>query len=246
MKNSLKNILLQKYEDQKLASLYLINYESHSFNIETWVKEFALGLTKIDDHPDILKITKAANETQYKVDSKGIEEFLTFINYRPLELKKKFIFIFDAHDLSPILSNKLLKVFEELSAQFCLFLLVPDNAFMLPTVLSRAIKLKASTLLDQKFSSQTISPHFDSIKTPQDLMAFLKEYKDPQDNGSTNGGAQIEKKFIEQTIDRILSQTKNHPSDYHELDSLLKALAEYETYTNFNNSKLSRLARFFP
>ena len=115
MKDNLQTILFKKYQDQLLASLYILNYDSSRTDPNLWVNEFLTQFTQVIDHPDVLKINKAEKENEYKVDSVEIRDFLKFINYRPLQLEKKIIFLFDAHDISPILSNKLLKIFSNLS-----------------------------------------------------------------------------------------------------------------------------------
>lgn len=226
----LQTILYKKYQEKNLASLYIGNYNSNDLDPEIWVNEFISQFTTLEDHPDILKINKASTESEYKVDSKSIREFLKFINYKPLQLEKKFIFLFDAHDISLILSNKLLKVFEELSSHFCLFLMVPDNAYLLPTVLSRAIKLQ----IGESKKDQAPLDQLKAISTPSELMTLLKD------------GPQIEKKFIEEAISRCLAHSKSSPEFYLELDSLMKTLFENEMASNFNNSKSGRLTRFFP
>lgn len=239
MTNNLTSILYKKYQDKQLASLYIASYDSSKVDPELWVSDFIAQFTKISDHPDILKIVKTDKETEYKVDSNSIRDFLKFINYRPLQLEKKFVFLFDAHDISLILSNKLLKVFEELGSDICLFLMVPDNAYMLPTVLSRAIKLQI-----QNTKSEVIPEiNFENVQSPQDLLAFLKQSRE----GSNN--SQIEKKFIEQTIKNLLAQSISPGAtaqSFKQLDELLKILSDYEKYSNFNNSKLARMSRFFP
>ena len=86
---NLQSILFKKYLDQKLASFYIINYDSRNTDPNNWVNEFITLFTKIQDHPDILKITKEEKETEYKVDSKSILNFTKFINYKPIDLEKK-------------------------------------------------------------------------------------------------------------------------------------------------------------
>lgn len=234
MSDTLGKILLKKYQEKTLASLYLINYDSQTLDPEIWVDNFLKELTPLADHPDILKVRKDPKENEYKVDSRAIKDFLKFINYRPLKLQKKFIFLFDAGDLSVIVSNKLLKVFEELGSDYCLMLLAPDSTQMLQTVLSRAVKLKIaspgpSTLTESDFSF---------LKTPQDLIAYLKE--DRQEN------AFLEKKFIEYAIKQCLAQSTSTPESYKLLEEFIKILKDYEIAGAFNNSKLSRLSSFFP
>jgi DNA polymerase III delta prime subunit len=236
MKNeSIDNILYEKYQNKKLASLYLVNYNSQKINIENWVENFVKKITPLEDHPDVLKIKKDDKANEYKVDSQSIKDFLKFLNYRPLLLEKKFIFLYDAHDLSVIVSNKLLKIFEELGQDFCLVLLVPDNAVMLATVLSRAVKLQINSQVEVK------DPKVDQIielKNPQDLINFLK--KNPEIS------TQYEKKAIEHRIDQVLSQSTPQYESYLQLTQLLKNLKDFETANDFNNSKLSRLSYFFP
>lgn len=232
-KNSIKTILAQKYQDNSLASLYLLNYNSSEINPEIWANEFLTQLSPIADHPDILKIYKDEKESEYKVDSASIRYFLKFINYRPLKLKKKIIFLFEAHDISQTLANKLLKIFEELNSHFCLFLMVPDNSFMLPTVLSRAIKLQ---IPHENVLTNSV-PDFSKIKSPYDLLALLKEAH------AQNG--QLEKKFIEHMITRYLNECTSTPDSFNKLDELLKILAVNEIFNNFNNSKLARMTQFF-
>ena len=235
MKDNLQNILFNKYKDKSLASLYIANYDSKTVDPIIWVNNFLTFFSNASDHPDVLKINKESGENEYKVDSILFRHFFKFINYRPLQLEKKFIFIFDAQDISKILSNKLLKIFEELESSFCLILMVPDNSYILPTVSSRAIKLQipsTNELLE-------VQNDFSGVQSPQDLMAYLKQLRE---NGNT---LQDEKQFIEQTIQNHLNLAGPTPQSFKELEELLGILADFEKYSNFNNSKLSRFTRFF-
>lgn len=235
--DNLQSILYKKYNEKNLASLYIAKYDSESIDPDLWVNKFLSQFTTIEDHPDVLKIYKNEKENEYKVDSPSIKNFLKFINYRSLKLEKKFVFLFDAQDLSVILANKLLKVFEELSSDICMILMVPDNALLLPTVESRAIKLQipksktAGLEADDAFD-------FSTIKTPMDLLSYLKQ--------TSENPALVEKKFIESAIERILKNSKPDVETYNLLEALQKVLKDYETQSAFNNSKLARLTPFFP
>lgn len=235
MQDNLQKLLYKKYLDKNLAALYIAKYDSAFIDPELWAKEFLGQFTSLEDHPDVLKINKTEKETEYKVDSLSIKNFLKFLNYRPIQLEKKFIFLFDAQDLSVILSNKLLKIFEELDAHFCLILMVPDKAPMLATVESRAIKLQISA--PQNSDNQN-SFDFGKLKTPMDLMNYLKQ---------ASGNSQYdEKKFIEHAIAQILLAAQSTPQSFNDLEALLRSLENFETANNFNNSKLSRITPFFP
>jgi DNA polymerase-3 subunit delta' len=239
LNEQIANILYRKYQDNTLASLYILNYDSQFVDAVIWADQFQKELTPLADHPDILKVHKDAKSLEYKVDSKEIASFLKFINYKPLHLKKKFIFLFDAHDLSVIVSNKLLKVFEEISSEYCLLLFAPDNAQMLPTVTSRAIKLKIEKPFSNEKNEESPNQTFHS---PQELTSYLK-------NASYASCYNDEKKFIEHTLTECLnginSSAQNSPEVYQKLEGLLKRLKDYETQSAFNNAKLSRLAPFF-
>lgn len=230
LKEDLQTILLKKYQQKLMASFYILNYDPKSVDPEIWVNNFISRFTKMADHPDILKI-KDEDGSDYKVDSIQIREFFKFINYKPLDLDKKFIFIFNGENLSTILCNKLLKTFEELGSNFCLFLIVADNAHLLPTVLSRGIKLQIPK--EQQLLAEESS--FSNVHTPQELLALIKNSSNIQD----------EKQFVEKAVENCLVQCEHSPESYKHLEELLKILSDNETYSSFNNSPLSRLTRFF-
>jgi len=233
MSEAIEQILLNKYQNGTLAALYCAHYDSAKCDPEVWVDSFLKSITPLIDHPDILKMRKGETDKKkdkdYKVDSVAIKDFIKFINYRPLALKKKFIFLFNANDLSVIVSNKLLKIFEELSSDYCLVLLVPDNAQLLATVESRSIKILIKN--QNHFDGNILA--MPKMTSPVEMAAFIKEAK--LDNNI------FEKKFIEQKIERCLQN-----SQFFECDELLVALKNFEHASSFNNSQLSRLTPFFP
>lgn len=229
MLDTVQTALLKKWNEDQLASLYLLSYNSESTEAQAWAAQFQKELTPLQDHPDILKLSKGPKDSEYKVDSPAIGELLSFISTHPLQLKKKVIFLFDAQDLSVIVSNKLLKVFEELGPEYCLMLFAPRNASLLDTVLSRAVKL---SLPEGSGPAKTASVDFSKLSTPAELIQWLREQDDE---------ALFEKKYIEEAIEQCLEKAQ-----YREIEQLLNALRDYETRLAFNNSRLSRLAPFFP
>ncbi len=236
MLDDLQKILYHKYLNGDLANLYMAQYDSSSTDADLWVKQFLTQLTTVEDHPDVLKVKKTEKENDYKVDSQNIKNLIKILNYRPIELKKIFIFLFDAHDLSVILSNKLLKVFEEIDPHFCLILMVPDNAVMLATVESRALKVKIESPL-RSYSSKA-SLDFSKIDSPKELIQFLSDSTDENTHYK-------EKKYIENFIDQHLKKASHSAESFKNLEALLLNLRLYESATSFNNSKLARLSVFF-
>ena len=222
---NLSKNLLAKYKSGNLASVYLAKYPENT-DPEIWAREFLKNITPLTDHPDVLWVSRGEKENDYKVDSAGIAALLKFLNYRAFELKTKFIFIKDAHLLSVIVSNKLLKVFEELPENFCLFLFAPQEENLLPTVESRALKI-----LIPKDIDATPALDLPSFTSAQELLGVLKK--------SENEFA-MEKRFIEESLDKSLKT-----ANFKDCVELLENLKTHSIGDSFNNSKLSRLSLFF-
>lgn len=219
-------ILKKKYDSGQLAQVYLAYYLPEASPLY-WVNDFLKTITKVEDHPDVLWVTRNEKETLYKVDSQSIKEMLRFLNFRPIELKRRFIFIADAHLISDIVANKLLKVLEELPEAFCLFLFAPNGEILLPTIESRALKLKLPRPMNV---DEFELPPFDNV---QDLITFLKTSPEPQI---------LEKKFIERSLSLRLSKDPN----YEQLDELLSSLKHFSESLEYNNARASRLSLLFP
>lgn len=222
----LKKNLLNKYETNQLAQVYLAKYPEGTDPL-AWAKDFLKSITKIEDDADVLWISRGEKENEYKVDSEGIKALQKFINYRAIHLKKKFIFINDAHLLSVIVSNKLLKVFEELPLNFCLFLFAPQEENLLATVESRALNI----LLPPNGDNSIIDAPLSHFTSALDLAAQLKTSEHQE---------MIEKKFIEESLQKSL-KNKN----FEELCLQLENLKHFSVSDSFNNSKVSRLSLFF-
>lgn len=217
--------LLKKYNQGNLAQVYLAKYPEHT-NPVVWAQNFIKDVTKLADHPDILWVERV-EENEYKVESTGILALNKFLNYRAFELKKKFIFINDAHLMSTIVSNKLLKVFEELPENFCLFLFAPQDQNLLPTVESRAINI----LLPQDLSGVNYDASLPNYASAQELVASLKKSDDDYLE---------EKRFIEESLVKTLTT-----GNFKDCTEALENLKNYQVSDAFNNSKLSRLSLFF-
>lgn len=217
--------LLKKYNQGNLAQVYLAKYPEHT-NPVVWAQNFIKDITKLADHPDILWVERV-EENEYKVESTGILALNKFLNYRAFELKKKFIFINDAHLMSTIVSNKLLKVFEELPENFCLFLFAPQDQNLLPTVESRAINI----LLPQDLSGVNYDASLPNYASAQELVASLKKSDDDYLE---------EKRFIEESLVKTLKT-----GNFKDCTEALENLKNYQVSDAFNNSKLSRLSLFF-
>lgn len=227
-----EDILHRKFQEGSLAPLYILYHDSHFSELD-WINNFVEQSTKLKDHPDILILEKENSENQYKVNSSATLKLYQAINTNPIKLSKKLIFITSAQDLSDIVANKLLKIFEELDSKYCIFLLCPENAPMLATVLSRAVKL---TIKSNDEKEETNNVNFEGISTPFDLAKLLKQ---------TGGNSKnIEKIFVENKLNEILAASIKTKESYEIIESTLKHLKQLDKHSNFNNSKITTLTPF--
>jgi hypothetical protein len=224
--NSLNEVLKKRYENNSLASLYILRYDSKLTNPEDWAQEFlALFTTVKNDHPDVLNIKRSEDEKDYKVDGHQWNAFQSFIQYRPIILKNKFVFIYDAHRITEILSNKLLKTFEDSPKQLTIFLFLKDQRPLLPTILSRAISIKINI---QK--NPILQKNLGPLLSPSKIIEEIKSREE--------GEAQ----FISSVID---SRLENNPT-FTQLENCLSSLKSFQKSAEFNNSQSSRIALILP
>ncbi|NOT78099.1 MAG: hypothetical protein HOP07_03745 [Bacteriovoracaceae bacterium] len=229
--HKLSNVLLKKYHESNLASVYLARYKDQEA-LKYFNSEFVKKITPLEDHPDILWVTLTDKEQSYKVESLGIKALLKFINYRPFSLRVKFIFLQDAHLLSDIVANKLLKVFEELPKDFCLFLLTPQDETLLATVESRAIKINLTSPISPIISvSEQADNDTNQNLNLNEMSSLLKNSEDSH---------LLEKQFLVSKLNHSLSE-----ADYLKCNDVLEKLKHYDASEKFNNQKQSRLALLF-
>ena len=227
-KNDLLHIFLKKYQDNQLAGVYLAKYKTAE-DAKLWVQSLSQHLAKNSEHPDLLEVRRDVVDGQktkeYKVDSKEISQFLKFIDFRPIELKKKFIFLHDAHLLSEILSNKLLKTFEEIPPYVCLILLAPNEENLLQTVESRSIAIHLPVL---------------AKKTPSDLHS-KPLFEILAHNSKQNKNENEDEDVIGDYVDELLENKIQNPN-FQDLTETLENLKHFNQAESFNNSLASRLA----
>lgn len=224
--NSLNTVLKKRYEECRLANLYILRYNSKFTNPDDWIQEFLSQITVVkNDHPDVLVIKRNDDENDYRVDGAQWAQLQIFIQYRPIKLKNKFVFIYDAHRISDVLSNKLLKTFEDSPKELTIFLFLKDQQTLLPTILSRAISLQIHA------EKSIVAPyHFSTLNNPTKIIEEIKSLDDG------------EAVFISSVIDEVL---QNSPS-FEQTNKLLQSIESFEKYAKFNNSQSSRIALILP
>jgi DNA polymerase III delta prime subunit len=147
MLDKVQKILYKKFKEDKLAHFYLVEpsrVDSES-KLLSWCSELILEMNDlygkdIANQADVLILKPEKDSKQYSLDQ--INEIFNFTMYKPLSLSKKYLIIPEAHKLTQIHSNKLLKTFEEPPIELNIFLLNPQKSNILNTILSRSIKLR--------------------------------------------------------------------------------------------------------
>lgn len=223
---SFEEILFKKYLSDSLAGVYLVKYHSLE-DFSAWHEKFTHLLTPIANHPDIIWIErdmkdKTERENEYKVDSKAILSLIQTIDFLPVSLKQKIIFIKDAHLISELTSNKLLKTFEELPNFVTIFLCAPHDENLLQTVESRSININ----LPQ--NKKQIPLNWDEFESLNEVINHLKKSEDEY---------ALTKEFIDSEISKSLLN-----SDYSKISQLLDNLKHFDQSQRYNNLKSAGLS----
>lgn len=200
----LKEVLIKKYNENKIAHFYLINNTDNAqtfqnkLNLEKWIENLLIEITQkfsstsFSNHADILIIGKEKDQhlanteqssSNYNVDD--LVEINRFISHKPLELPRKVIVIYHTHLLSEVVQNKLLKVLEEPDNSTIFFLLNPTGVSLLPTVESRAIQLRVKpsqdlTKSDIVINEQQKKLNLTEIVQQTPLHVFLEKFKNKE------------------------------------------------------------------
>ena len=152
MNQDISELIFQKAKRKELAHFYLIenSYGQTDEELTHWLmKLLEKIISQIDlkdtrqvdlkNYMDLLWIAPDEDNKQYNVDD--FEELWKFLSFNSINLSQRYIIITEAHLLTPIIMNKLLKVLEEPQEKITFFMLNPRAAKLLPTLLSRAVIL---------------------------------------------------------------------------------------------------------
>lgn len=139
----------------KLGHFYLLSGRGTDQDAQKkWVAEFirrywsviekrSVIPQNIQSDADLLWIQTPLNDDDeirdYRVED--FHDLFSFLGYRGISSKRRFVIIESVELLSEIVANKLLKSLEEPEGELTYFLLNPTGAKMLATIESRAIQL---------------------------------------------------------------------------------------------------------
>ncbi len=130
-------------------------------------------------HPDVFII----RPEKKKIQIDQIRDIINHINLKPFRAKYKFFIIDGAEFMNTEASNSLLKTLEEPRPGNYIFLIVNNINFILPTILSRSVKIKFEHLPDETIS-QILVKSYNVDKETSEKVAMLS-------NGSMNNAIQL-------------------------------------------------------
>lgn len=166
---NLSEILLTKARNNELGHFYIVEtsapeHVAHE-TLLTFVHQFIRdyyqkveghkqSLANLMDHPDVYVLgntNEIEEDKAFKVED--AEAFARFFEFKPVQGKRKFAVITEAHRVNTIVANKWLKLLEEPYGTSTIFLLNPRRGQLLPTIHSRAIHIRLPVKLpDSDFS----------------------------------------------------------------------------------------------
>lgn len=223
MNEDIFKILKEKASHAKLAHFYIItpqeiDYQELSLEWLTMLVQSIAQTKQLESCQDILILK--TNKEKEKYNSEHISQIHTFLHYAPNKLKQKILIITQAHKLSELNYNKLLKILEEPPMGLSVFLLNPHKAILLPTIESRAIKVKI------KVAPKKFSIFFEKLSPSISFTEFCNVFDEEK---ITDGAA------LSELLQLYLKKT----SDFKLLEQLKKDLISIEQDILFHNSAQS-------
>jgi hypothetical protein len=151
--------LLEKAKKDQLGHFYLLEsrgdktFEHLMISVQSFIQDYfekvegTKGSGHLINHPDVF-ILGNAPDTEDPEDAfftvAEAEELNRFFEFKPVQSKRKFAVITEAHRVNSIVANKWLKLLEEPQGAATIFLLNPRGIKLLDTIHSRAQHLRLS------------------------------------------------------------------------------------------------------
>lgn len=219
---TITRILKTKAARDELGHFYLIEPSRLDRTDSTlkWVKNLLSEIhdikTELTNHEDILIIDKNSEEKMYIKEE--IEPIFRFTHHKASLLSRKYLIINNAHLITEIQANKLLKTFEEPEIPLTIFCLNTFKVELLYTMVSRSIKIRLPF-------PKTISTEI-PIETQSGFQHFYKKI--------TDGETSSEQIYTQILANITTAKQQMRLEDYNSIKKLLKS---FELDRTYNNSK---------
>lgn len=253
----LSNLLLSRFHAGNLAHFYILKSENgleFSLLLLSKMVASALKITpesakkRIENgHPDTLFIpalnAKQSEDHNFKSDE--FKDFFDFLDYRSIELPWRFIVVNNAHKISTIIANKLLKSLEAPTPKTTIFFINPTGKNLLKTIESRAITLtlQRKEIPDLK-GPVTFSTLLNSAPISDQHKELLKKWY--SEGAGSIELTEILKKHhhLEVVLYRVFTEGLNRLDvSYHAYDSFL---TESQTIQKLKATNLLSSSRLLP
>jgi hypothetical protein len=192
---NLLQTLLEKARKDELAHFYILEtsapqdiaHETLLKFVHEFIRDYfqqiegqKQNLTHLMDHPDVFVLGNISDQDESSEKAFKVDEAETlgrFFEFRPIQGKKKFAVISEAHRISVTVANKWLKLFEEPYGNSTIFLLNPRGGQLLPTIHSRAIHLR---LPNNEVQTRDTSHWYEFVGdlNKMSFYEFLEAYRD--------------------------------------------------------------------
>ena len=170
------------HEEESLKELVKF---SHTFIRDYYqqVEGHKQSLTHLMDHPDVFVLGNLPESEDPETSAFTVaqaEELSRFFEFKPVQGKRKFAVITEAHRMNTILANKWLKLFEEPQGISTIFLLNPRRQKLLDTIHSRALHLRLPVIMTPPSTVEWIEflKQVETLGLSQFLETFVRSDKD--------------------------------------------------------------------
>lgn len=235
---NLHDILLKKAYSQELGHFYILETSApeeiakesllkfaHAFIRDYYqkVEGHKQSLVHLMDHPDVYVLGSTSKKDEDEKESpffnvEEAEAFSRFFEFRPVQGKRKFAVITEAHRMNNIIANKWLKLLEEPQGLSTIFLLNPRRQKLLETIHSRAIHLRLP--FEKTLADDTTWKNFLKESKGLSLSQFLENYSKGEEGLAFWVGELI--RWEADQLDQMSSKTA--------LEKWLKSYQEMETF----------------
>lgn len=258
--STIESKLLKKWNMGHIGHFYIVGpkpFEAPDDFLFNWSTTFLNHWYKDNlfqsENPDIL-IVSPENGTHYiwNKTNNDFTEFQRFFEQRKVSLPKKIVIIKMGEHLSPVIQNKLLKSLEE-AHEMVIFLLANRENTLIPTLLSRGIRLRPPTsspiLTKPKKSLNETDLKIHLAKSSLSLELqnlFSQLFLNHQGENELLDYLASSPQDEENLLSLLLDLESDTLTDFTSKENFLKNLKSYQVKKNYNNPMKERVFQMLP
>jgi DNA polymerase-3 subunit delta' len=175
----IEQYLNNHYNINRLYGSYLINSDDNDLalqEVKNFIQANILSNGELDRNPDYMCVQKL-DSTSKNISVDQIRNLQGFLHTTSVISGKKVAVIYAADKMNVNAANCCLKILEEPSANAHLFLITENAASLLPTIISRCMKINHHYVVSSKHNidERFVLPLLRSIPVAEKL-SFMKEF----------------------------------------------------------------------